>query len=444
MGRRKKLADVYNDTDSNVLGGILGSSIPNSNQVNFENDSNIENNNIQGDNIEVNIVNNNLNQTNNNLENNEQTINNENNENPEVKPKKKRGRKPRHLSQGQPTVNIVREKKKRGRKPKEKYNFNTEPLDISDQINENENIIVKLPIKTSDLNSTEFMNNLYSYNPDINEPMPYDPNNSDFNLNEKNLINFSEYKKSPTNSNFIKNSESNNKKTTKTTTEDHLENNKHIIDKKDKTPKRQIDLLLHNKYKKEKKLEILAQLSNNSNDNNYVNKTDISCFWCCHDFNNTPWGIPMSYSDNKYNLFGIFCSPQCACGYLFNSEQFKEKKWEYYSLLNLLYKDVYGEFNKIIPAPSKLCLLKFGGKVSIDKYRNEILKTNNAYLIKFPPITSIIPVMEEVNLKKIQLKNNFIPVDKERILKANQELRLKRSKPVNNKNTLDDCINIIK
>ena len=76
-------------------------------------------------------------------------------DNSETKPKKKRGRKPRHLSQGQPTVNIVREKKKRGRKPKEKYNFNTEPLDISDQINENENIIVKLPIKTSDLNNLQ-------------------------------------------------------------------------------------------------------------------------------------------------------------------------------------------------------------------------------------------------------------------------------------------------
>lgn len=365
-------------------------------------------------------------------------------DNGDIKIKKKRGRKPRHLSQSQPIdINIVKVKKKRGRKPKEKYNFNTETLDISDQINENENIIVKLPIKISELNTTEFMSNLYSYNPDINEPLPYDPNNNtDFNLNEKNknLINYSEYKKSPTNNDFIKNSDKN----TVNNTEDAQELDKNMANKKDNVPKRQIDLLLHNKYKKEKKLEILAQLSNKSNENNYSNKTDISCFWCCHEFDNTPWGIPLSYVDNKYNLFGIFCSPQCACAQLFESEQFKEKKWEYYSLLNLLYKDVYGEFNKILPAPSKLCLIKFGGKVSIDKYRDEILKTNNAYLIKFPPITSIIPVMEEVNLKKIQLKNNFIPVDKERILKANQELRLKRSKPVNNKNTLDDCINIIK
>ena len=55
----------------------------------------------------------------------------------------------------------------------------------------------------------------------------------------------------------------------------------------------------------------------------------------------------------------------------------------------------------------------------------------------------VIPVIEEVNMKKIQINNNFIPVDKTRILKANQELRLKRNEPLTNKNTLDNCMNII-
>ena len=45
------------------------------------------------------------------------------------------------------------------------------------------------------------------------------------------------------------------KKLSETPAEAYMENNKQNLDKKDKTPKRQIDLLLHNKYKKEKKLE---------------------------------------------------------------------------------------------------------------------------------------------------------------------------------------------
>ena len=41
------------------------------------------------------------------------------------------------------------------------------------------------------------------------------------------------------------------------------------------------------------------------------------------------------------------------------------------------------------------------------------------------------------------MNNKFIPVDKNRIKKANTELKLKRSKPSNiNKNTLDQCMNI--
>ena len=415
MGRRRKLEHIYNTQESD-----------NQNQDNKKDLNNLNQNvneNINSVQTEKKISHLNLDEC---KKKNEKEI-------LEEKPKKKRGRKPRYMTNGEPQPPKEKVMKKRGRRPKEKYNFNTEPLVVTDHINESENIIVKLPVKTSDLNQNEFMNNLYSYNPQLKEPEPYDPN-QDFNITEKNQMNFSEYKKSPTNRDLIKKKKkSDNYDTIK---EERVEENK--------KPKRQIDLLLHNKYNKEKKIKLLTELSNNNSECSYPNKTNISCFWCSHEFQNQPWGIPLSYTDKKFNLFGVFCSPQCACSYLFNSEEFAEKKWESYSLLNLLYKEVYGEFIKILPAPSKLCLIKFGGKIPIEKYREELLQGNNIYLVKFPPVSSIIPVMEEVNLKKIQLKNNFIPVDKDRILKANQELRLKRSKPVNNKNTLDNCINILK
>ena len=45
--------------------------------------------------------------------------------------------------------------------------------------------------------------------------------------------------------------------------------------------------------------------------------------------------------------------------------------------------------------------------------------------------------------KKTNLTNTYIPVDKNRIIKANNELKLKRNTPINNnKNTLDNCMNI--
>ena len=56
---------------------------------------------------------------------------------------------------------------------------------------------------------------------------------------------------------------------------------------------------------------------------------------------------------------------------------------------------------------------------------------------------SIIPIMEEINTSSLKYKNKYIPVDKDRIRKANNELRLKRSKPVSeHKNTLDSCMSL--
>ena len=109
---------------------------------------------------------------------------------------------------------------------------------------------------------------------------------------------------------------------------------------------------------------------------------------------------------------------------------------------SMLYYKIYGVDKNILPSPSKMCLKNFGGRMDISEYRINNIEKESGYIIKFPPAISVIPVMEEINLKKIQTQTNFIPVDKKRIMKANQELRLKRSKPINNKNTLDSCINI--
>ena len=85
----------------------------------------------------------------------------------------------------------------------------------------------------------------------------------------------------------------------------------------------------------------------------------------------------------------------------------------------------------------------------ISKNRTVInIYKDNIYLLKFPPSISIIAVIAEINENKYNIKNmnksnNFIPLDTNRIKKANKELKLKRSKPLtNSKNTLDSCINI--
>ena len=62
-----------------------------------------------------------------------------------------------------------------------------------------------------------------------------------------------------------------------------------------------------------------------------------------------------------------------------------------------------------------------------------------------PPIISVIPQIEESNLENMTVgnKENFIPIDKERIKKANDDLRLKRNKPITESiNTLENCMHL--
>ena len=130
-------------------------------------------------------------------------------------------------------------------------------------------------------------------------------------------------------------------------------------------------------------------------------------------------------------------------GDFFDSKKNDDVKWEMYSLLNLLYYEIHKKFVKISLAPSKLCLSSFGGKLSINEYR-ESFEKNISYKVKFPPTISIIPIIEEDNMSNINInKDNFIPIDKDRILKANKEFKLQRSRPISNyKNTLENCMNI--
>jgi hypothetical protein len=114
-----------------------------------------------------------------------------------------------------------------------------------------------------------------------------------------------------------------------------------------------------------------------------------------------------------------------------------------YSLLNLLYYKVYGNLRQIIHAPDKMCLKKFGGNLEIEDYRTRTSIDEKTYSIKFPPCAAVLPVMEEINLKKLQMNKSFIPIDNTRINKANTELRLKRNNPIHNaQNTLDKCMHI--
>ena len=135
----------------------------------------------------------------------------------------------------------------------------------------------------------------------------------------------------------------------------------------------------------------------------------------------------------------------CALAYILQVYKDDDSLWEKVALLNLLYFKVFGQYKALQPAFDKMALKMFGGTMEIDEYRNIMFNNEKTYSIEFPPCNTIIPMLEEI-YKKSALSNTFIPVDKKIInIAMNNELKLKRSKPIiNHKNTLDFCLGKIK
>ena len=399
---------------------------------------------------------------------------------PVVKIKKKRGRKPKVLTEEEKLAAQMVQPRRRGRKPKDKFKY--EPTDFNEYkniVNQDDNIIIKLPLSCLNSNYNNITQSSFNYDPNLNEPEPFNPeinnyqqilddnndnniqnntiqsneikisNNLTFNNSSKSTnINNNNVSSITKDNNFLikkndiimnKNIDNNINNNIKNNIDNNIDNN---IEIKDNTSQlRQIDILLNNKYNyNNKKIELLNELLINKNSR--PQKTEILCFWCCCKFDNPPWGIPLKYENDKFELFGIFCNPQCTLAYLLNNSQNDDYLWEKISLLNLLYFKIYNKYENIVPALNKIALKQFGGSLDEEQYRNITSSNSKSYSIEFPPCNNVIPMLEEI-YKKNNLSNSFIPIDKNRIIKANNELKLKRNKPINNnKNTLDTCMNI--
>jgi hypothetical protein len=174
--------------------------------------------------------------------------------------------------------------------------------------------------------------------------------------------------------------------------------------------------------------------------------TDIKCWWCCNSFDNVPIGMPVNYNHNlnKFHVKGIFCSFACMLAY-FNTTKYKESK-KY--LVNYLYKKMTG-CNKILfkPAPLKCCLKEYGGHLSIDEFRKLSTELKSYKMIEYPLFMSR-DYIAEVDLATIKQVNNkvfngtikTILLDDKKIEEAKCRISKNESTSVLN-NTIEDFIN---
>lgn len=172
-------------------------------------------------------------------------------------------------------------------------------------------------------------------------------------------------------------------------------------------------------------------------------KVDAACFWCCHGFDTPPVILPIRDQGEYIQVMGNFCSPECAMSFLFDMRQDSYARWEQLSLLNRLYADAAG--GQIRPAPARQTLKLFGGPMSIEEYRSFVRKGKLRVDVHIPPLVSLLSTMDTkpIDFYDTLLTKNVMETVKERLAKAEEVLKLKRTKPLKAwESTLDACINL--
>tara|TARA_X000000368_G_scaffold346474_1_gene285814 strand:- start:2590 stop:3507 length:918 start_codon:yes stop_codon:yes gene_type:complete len=254
----------------------------------------------------------------------------------------------------QPTVS-----KKRGRKPKggkiiTDVNIDTSPKPLQ------QNIILHLKCSLDDINNVYNINFIQSEN----NILPFNNNSIDNNL-------------------VVKQNDNITNNTIQNTIQNTNQNDNNISNK-------------------------LKSLSASLNSNIIPNKVS-NCFWCTCNFDGPPIFIPKHKHNDKYQVYGIYCSPECAAAFLFNENIDNSQKFERYYLLNSLYSNIYNYKSNIIPAPPPFYILnKYLGTLSIEEYR-ELNKNKQIISVIDKPISRLLPEIfednDEYNIKNLPTEN---------------------------------------
>lgn len=358
------------------------------------------------------------------------------------KVKKKRGRKPKNALNNLKNQEETEKKvpKKRGRKPKETIYSIKQIENIILKDESEDTVILHLAIHSDDIKDD---NNVTSYDPQINIPEPYEKEENFYENIEKNQIKVEPQNNIEMNTNEpISNSELIVKK------------NNIIIDEKNNDEKNDkiiedINTCISNNdinkicYKKLKSIQYEYIDANHKKI--WLQNTQIYCMWCCHAFDGIPVSIPQKYNNDKFYVYGNFCSFNCAASHIFSKND--DYMWKQYNLLNTLQKKISNNnWKKIKLAPPKEVLKIFGGYMTIDEYREELLTGNTEFKVIEPPLISLVPKIEETYFKSQNNnlnKKKYVPIDNDLIDKAKISMKLKRDKPINNsKSTLHNFMDL--
>ncbi len=339
--------------------------------------------------------------------------------------KKKRGRKKKEV-----VIEEIKQKKKRGRKAAVKYFSSSirKKIPLTTVLQDNNNFILHLNIKNDEKNENENIN-VFPTDLDNLEIQDNIIDNVFEKLKNENYENIStlqkEYdelieKEDSILSDIINNEEDltdlYEKRVANREHQDNLLFNKletyhkdnNVIDKlfgNENNIKEIEDNYDQDQNRKKGFFEILSNFIHNDD---WLNNTNVCCWWCCHSFDTVPIGMPEKYDElmKKFLVKGVFCSFSCMMAY---KKEIKRDCTKDY-LIKFLYTRLTGTFlldAHLEPAPPRCCLKMFGGDLTIEEFRNSF-KENKVYRMVEYPMYVCKDYIEEVDIQNVKKVNQNV------------------------------------
>ena len=328
--------------------------------------------------------------------------------------------------------------KKRGRRPKDKtYAVISNYKEVSDVV-EDENVILHLPTDDGKKEEEDSINTngMMKYDPNLLEPAPYEPMNnmqSDYAIISDKLQ-----------EKFGNMDEENVELGGEGSAKDmvNMEMDEVCVRKVG------FEEINKNYFNVLKKAKILKLVNSEDGDKEWDMKTTTACFYCTECFDSVPVGIPMKYVRGKFYCRDTFCSFNCAAAYIFSGYDMRYhfKKWEYYSLLCMLASMVEGEeksLKKVKLAENRNLLKKFGGPLTIEKFREQFNVLDSKYSMLYPPLACMYPQAELAHYTNMHRQKAQMLNSESRFSFGDVDLRLKREKPLTQKKfTLEEYMSL--
>jgi hypothetical protein len=173
-----------------------------------------------------------------------------------------------------------------------------------------------------------------------------------------------------------------------------------------------IDCMTYVREKLEEQFTYFVHPSFGNREHTHWPKTVSShCLHCCHPFDTIPVPIPRRYDDrlNKYFVFGIFCSINCAKAYILEHEP--AISTTRMLTFSTMCREVFGLREPVKPAPPRIMLQCFGGSLTIEQFRKSFKYVTSISIE--PPFLQNSMLLREEKITSTNSKTTILPETKQ-------------------------------